>query len=272
MAQLLLSEEMPFGGAVADKLRETVYAVARGQLAGRRLLEIEGPYGLGKKSFATADADIGEAVQMGGGEARLRSAAAIPIPLIESTFEIGMRDVAAMEAGEVAFGLVPAVRAALAVARAEDQVVFWGSEPIGLKGLLNMPGIATHALGDWDAMGQPAEDIIKAAGVLEQRGFLGPYALALAPAKYDLLYRRYQEAAMLQIQHIREVVTGGEVKAPALPDGGVLVAVGKDLASIVVGQDLSIGFVGPKDGAYEFLLFESVAVKVQVPEAVVVLS
>jgi len=273
MHQYFPASDAPFGAEVFERVQQTVLGVMKSQLAGRRLLEVEGPYGLGHKSFGGADRDLEETTEVAGAVARLKVATAIPLPMIECTFTLGVREVAAFLEHQAPFSLDPAVRAAMAVARAEDAVVFWGSEAAGLKGLLNMPGVQSRDLESWEELGSPVEDMIRAVGMLEQRGFLGPYALALSPARYDLLYRRYQEAAMLQIQHVEQIVTGGVIKAPGLGNvGGVLVAAGAPFASIVLGQDAQVGFVGPHAAGYELVILESLATRVQVPEAVAVLK
>lgn len=271
MSNYLSGAEAPFGAQIFARIQEAVLATARAQLAGRRLLEVEGPYGLGQRTLAGPDRDLGEDTRAGEAVARLKAAPVLPLPMIESTFELGVREIAAFQQGQSPFQLAPAVQAAAAAARAEDGLIFRGSEAAGLKGLANHPGTQSLQLGDWDSLGEPVEDIIKAVALLEGKGLLGPYALALAPSRFDVLFRRYQEAALLQIQHVREIITGGLVKAAALEQGGLLVAVGSYYASIVLGQDMKLGFVGPRDTAYEFVIFESLAARVQLPEAVVVL-
>ena len=272
MRSYLPGSDAPFGQEIFAVIQNTVLEVAKGQLGGRRLLEVEGPYGLGHKSFGLMDRPVGEQAQVGGAVARLKSAPTVPIPLLEATFELGIREVAGYEQGQAPFDLEPAVMAAIAMARAEDLLVFQGNDQLGLKGITNYPGVQSLGLGDWNVMGQPVEDIIKAVGMLEAKSLLGPYALALSPANYDVLFRRDQEAAMLQLQHLREIVTAGIVKSPALSAGGVLVAAGRPFASIVLGQDLTLGFVGPKDTGYELVIYESLATRVSVPDAVVVLT
>ena len=50
-----------------------------------------------------------------------------------------------------------------------------------------------------------------------------------------------------------ESIVGSKViKAPGIKSGGVLIAEGKQFASIVIGQDMSVGFVGPQGADYEF--------------------
>jgi len=52
----------------------------------------------------------------------------------------------------------------------------------------------------------------------------------------------------------------------------VLIASGRQFATIVLGQDLAPGFVGPAGRSYEFTVSESLALRLLVPEAVCVLK
>ena len=66
-------------------------------------------------------------------------------------------------------------------------------------------------------------------------------------------------------------MTGGVFKAPVLKTGGVLLATGKQYASIVIGQDMTTGFVGPVGDSLEFSISESLALLVRDPASICVL-
>lgn len=108
--------------------------------------------------------------------------------------------------------------------------------------------------------------------ILDGAGFHGPYTLALAPSVYNLLFRRYPQSNATQIEHLRLLVTDGIVKAPAVSSGGVLLASGRQSASIILGQDLMASFVGPSGRDYEFMVSESLVLRLMEPAAVCVLK
>jgi len=56
-----------------------------------QLLDIDGPYGLGVKSIPLIDRSVNE------GGAKIISGDVLPIPLIETSFSLGARDLAAFE-------------------------------------------------------------------------------------------------------------------------------------------------------------------------------
>jgi uncharacterized linocin/CFP29 family protein len=55
---------------------------------------------------------------------------------------------------------------------------------------------------------------------LDDAGFHGPYCLALAPALFNLLYRRYPQGDGTELDQVKTIVTDGVFKAPALKNGG----------------------------------------------------
>ncbi|MBI2869421.1 MAG: encapsulin [Chloroflexi bacterium] len=74
------------------------------------------------------------------------------------------------------------------------------------------------------------------------------------------------------VRAIRLDLAEGVFKAPVLARGGLLMASGKAFASVVVGQDMSMGFVGPVGERLEFAISESLAPLIKEPRAVCVLS
>jgi uncharacterized linocin/CFP29 family protein len=264
-------EAAPFGADVWSKIDNAVIGAAKSQLAGRRLLEIEGPLGFGTRVVDEQERLVELAVSEDAG-AVMTVPAAIPIPMINATFSLPIRAVAAAEGGSAPMDLRAAATAAIACARLEDDLIFRGNQTLGIPGLLTAEGSAKISTGDWNEVGQPVEDIISAVNALDAAGFPGPYAAALAPSLYNALYRLYPQGDDTQLEHAKEIITGGIIKAPTLTSGGVLLATGKAFASIVVAQDLVTGFVGPSGVEFEFVVLESLVPRIIVPEAVCVLE
>ena len=89
-------------------------------------------------------------------------------------------------------------------------------------------------LSAWDKIGKAVEDIISAVTILDKAGFHGPYTLALAPDRYNLLFRRYPQGGT-ELEYIQAMVTDGIIKAPILQSGGILIASGRQYAAIILG-------------------------------------
>jgi uncharacterized linocin/CFP29 family protein len=77
---------------------------------------------------------------------------------------------------------------------------------------------------------------------------------------------------MSELEHVHQIVADGVIKASAIAGGGVLVSMGEAPASIVIGQDLMVAFIGPGPGRYEFTISETIALWLRQPEAVCILK
>ena len=87
-----------------------------------------------------------------------------------------------------------------------------------------------------------------------------------------MLLRIYTHGDVTELDHIRSMLGGDVIKAPALKTGGVLLASGRQYCSVVIGQDMSIGFNGPAGDAFEFSISESLALLVRAPDSICVLT
>jgi uncharacterized linocin/CFP29 family protein len=265
--KFLHRDDAPFDAGTWDAVDGAVVGAAKSQLAGRRLLHVDGPYGLGLKTLPGL-----ETPSETDGGASITVSRITPVAQVQKDFVLPIRDIAAFESSGLPLDLGPAAAAAIVCAKQEDKLVFNGSDALGVTGLLNADGVQGVNLSAWDEPGTAAEDVIAAVTALDVAGFHGPYALALEPARYNLLFRRYHQGNQTEMDHVRTIVTDGVVKAPAVKGGGVVLASGRQFASIVLGQDLMAGFVGPDGEVYEFTVSESVALRLIEPGALCVLN
>ena len=253
--------DAPISAGTWKLLDTTMVEAAKSQLAGRRLISIEGPFGFGLKAIPLSDCEIAEGIS---------ASPFIPVNLVNSTFYLNKRDLAASERDQLMLDTEPVAFAAMACAAKEDGIIFSG---IGeTPGLLGAEGSGSLALTKWDKPGTAADQVITAVTQLDDAGFHGPYCMGLAPARYNLLLRRYPQGDGTELDHIRSILGGDVVKAPALKTGGVLLASGRQYCSVVIGQDMSIGFNGPAGDAFEFSISESLALLVRAPDSICVLT
>jgi uncharacterized linocin/CFP29 family protein len=257
----LAREDAPFGSDTWKMLDAAMVEVAKSQLVGRRLLHIEGPFGVGLKVVPLRDVKS---------ESGLTVSEVLPVLMIQKTFTLGTRDLAGFERDGMGLDTSPVAEAATECARLEDDLILNGAQ--GMPGLLTVEGSHEPKLSAWGEVGAAADDIIQAITTLDGAGFHGPYSLALAPARYNLLFRRYPRGNVSEMEHVRTMVTEGVFKAPILENGGVLLASGRQYASIVLGQDMAIGFIGPAGEEIEFSVSESLALRIRQPQAICVLK
>lgn len=267
--QYLQRGDAPFGDSVWEQIDRTVVETAKSQLSGRRLLHTMGPFGLGFKVLPQTDARVESKVVEG---VTISASCCVSLAMLRSDFTLAVRDIAAFEQSGAPLDLAPAARAAIAVARQEDQVVYNGFGSLGGTGLLNTPGTRSIKLKPWNEVGAAVEDIISAVTELDNAGFHGPYALALTSKSYNHLFRKYAQGEMTELEHIRQIATDGVIKAAGIPGGGVLIDTSGPFANIVLGQDLMTSFVGPAPGEYQFSIFETLTLWLRVPQAMCVLK
>jgi uncharacterized linocin/CFP29 family protein len=259
--KFLLREDAHLENETWAAIDATVINAAKSILAGRRILAVEGPYGLGLKGIPMMDDHL---------EGGLISSSVVPVQYIQNSFLLAKRDIAAHERDGLPLDTCAVADAAIETARMEDNLIFHGAQNIA--GLFTCEGTASSPVSSWDKVGNAAEDIIRAITRLDEGGFHGPYALALAPARYNLLLRRYPQSHGTELEHIRTMVTEGVVKAPILDKGGILLAPGPQFATIALGQDLAAGFIGPVEESLEFSISESLALVIRDPGSICVLK
>jgi uncharacterized linocin/CFP29 family protein len=247
--EYLNREACGFSQALWDRIDEAAAKAARDVLTARRILEVDGPYGIGLTSV-----ELGSESACRPADGRLASAVAsraITVPMLQQTFELSIRRVEGHQRIGLPLDLRPVEDAAEAVARREEDLVYHGVDELGLPGLLTAPGRHTAPCGDWGKVEQALNDVLAAVSRLDESGFGGPYTLALSPARYNALFRRYEGSDMLQLDHLRRLCEGGVFKAPI--EGGLLVD--PRAGDIKVGQDLRVGY-SANDGVH-FKLFAS---------------
>ena len=257
----LSREDAPIESGTWELLDHVMIEAAKNTLTGRRMLAVEGPYGLGLKAVPLSDPEVvSEPV----------TSPLLPLSLIVRDFTLGKRDLAAFEKGGVIFDTKRVDTAARECANLEDDLIFRGTKEA--PGLLTVKGSTQAKLSSWEELGSATENLIQALTTLDYQGFHGPYVLALAPNRYNLLLRRMPHGNVSELEHIKTMVTEGVFKAPALENGGVLIASGRQYASIVIGQDMSIGFIGPQSERLEFSITETATPYIRVPKAICVLK
>ncbi|GIX49429.1 MAG: putative 29 kDa antigen CFP29 [Candidatus Tectimicrobiota bacterium] len=235
---------------------------ARDLLTGRRFLDLDGPYGVGLTALEVGNDEYCR--QPGPQEAGAVMGRTISVPMLRKDFRLSIRRLAAhLEMGQPLL-LTPVEEAAEAVARREEEFIYYGQPDFGLQGLLTAQGRLHHEGGDWSDLDRVLDDVLAAVNALDARGFRGPYALALAPSLYNGLFRRYAGTDMLQLEHLRRLCQRGVYKAPI--EGGVLVD--PRVGRLVVGQDLMVGYVGQDGIHYQLYVCESIVLMLETPQAI----
>jgi uncharacterized linocin/CFP29 family protein len=257
--------QAPFDDKIWDAIDKAAVDAACERLTGRRFLDVEGPFGVGLTSIEAGNDDYCR--QPEAHEAGAIMGRAIPVPMLRRSFRLSIRRIAACLDSGQPLDLAPAQDAAEAVADREEELIYQGQRAFGVHGLLNAEGRQQVEGGNWSEPNAALNDVLQAATRLDEAGFHGPYALALAPALYNSLFRFIPGTDVFGLEHLRRLATAGIYKAPI--EGGVLVDT--RVGVLVLGQDFSAGY-SSQDGVHYYLyISESIVLRIDEPRAICVI-
>src|SRR5688572_22346612 len=192
-----------------NRIEDAAISAAREILSGRRIIDVEGPYGIGLTTVEVGNDD--RCREAGPEEASAVVSRALSVPMIYRRFAISKRRIAAFEETGHPLNLKVAEDAAQAVAAREEEFIYQGQSDFHLGGLLTVEGRQSLHAGNWDNVDEVLGDVIAAVNLLDDKGYRGPYGLALAPALYNSLFRRCAGSDLLQIEHLKRLCTRGIV-------------------------------------------------------------
>jgi uncharacterized linocin/CFP29 family protein len=255
-------EHAAFGEDVWRLIDEAAVKAARDRLTARRFLDVDGPYGTGLTTIEVGN--DGYCRQPGPDEAGAVIGRAISVPMLRKSFRLSIRRLAAHLEHGMPLNLTPVEDAAEAVAAREEETIYLGQADFGLEGLLTAKGRKHLDGGNWSSLDQVLNDVIAAVTKLDDGGFRGPYALVLSPGLYNGLFRHYPGTNLLQLEHLRRLFMRGIHKASI--DGGVVVD--PRVGPLIVGQDLSAGYIAQDGIHYELYLSESIVLRLDDARAI----
>jgi uncharacterized linocin/CFP29 family protein len=255
-------EHTPFTEDIWRLIEEAAVKAARDRLSGRRFLDVDGPYGTGLTTIEVGN--DGYCRQPGPDEAGAVIGRAISVPMLRKSFKLSIRRLAAYLEHRQPLNLTPVEDAAEAVAAREEETIYFGQPDFGLEGLLTAKGRKHLDGGNWANLDQVLSDVIAAVTKLDDIGYRGPYALVLSPALFNGLFRHYPGTNLLQLEHLRRLFDRGIYKASI--EGGAVVD--PRVGPLLVGQDLSAGYVSQDGIHYDLYLSESIVLRLDEPQAV----
>ncbi|MFW5824174.1 MAG: family 1 encapsulin nanocompartment shell protein [Marinobacter sp.] len=259
-------ENASFSADIWERIDEAAVNAAREVLTGRRFLEVDGPYGVGLTAIEVGEE--GYCRQPAPDEAGAVLSRASAIPMLRKSFGLSVRRIEGYEVMGQPLDLRAVEDAAEAVARREEEFIYYGQPDFGLEGLLTAKGRNEVKCDDWSKIEQALENVLSAVNHLDDNGFHGPYALVLSPTWYNLLFRRYEGTDMLQLEHLKRLCEVGVFKAEI--EGAVLVDA--RVGRIVIGQDLMTGYSSNDGIHHQMFVSESLALQVEEPGAICTLT
>lgn len=231
-------------------------------VAGRRLVDVDGPHGLELSSVSTGHT-VPVRSPREGITAVLRQTQ--PIVELKVPFTLSRDAIDDVERGANDPDWDPVVAAARNIALAEDHLIFNGFEEAQITGI----GRAASAV----ALELPADvreypDVIsRAASSLRLASVEGPYSLAVSAEIYTQINETTNHGYPI-IEHVQRVVSGDIVWAPAI-DGAFLLSTRGGDFQLTIGQELSIGYDSHDATSVNLYFTESLSFAVWTPEAAI---
>jgi uncharacterized linocin/CFP29 family protein len=198
--------------ALWEDIDKAAIDAARDRLTGRRYLEMEGPFGVGLTAIEAGEDDLCREPAVEGAGAVMGRA--ISVPMLRQSFRMSVRRLASHVEHGQPLDVTSVRQAAEAVADREEQFLYQGQSEFQLPGLLTHYGRQRIEGGDWTTVDRALSDVLTAVTRLDNGGYRGPYALVLAPALYNGLFRLYPGSDVMQVEHLRRLCTRGIYKAP----------------------------------------------------------
>jgi uncharacterized linocin/CFP29 family protein len=236
-------------------------------LASRKLVDFEGPRGWEHSATNLGRSEDRSDVPGDGVTGRQRRV--LGLVELRAPFTVSRSELDDLERGAEDIDLDGLDRAARSIAGAENAVVFHGWAAAGITGVIEASPNESIALGE-DCERYPRH-IAKAVDDLRGVGVDGPYGLALSPEAHTRVLETGEHGGYPLMQHLREILGGPIVWAPAVNGGAVLSLRGGDFL-FDSGQDLSIGYLSHDADSVELYLEESFSFRAVTPEAAVGLT
>ena len=250
--------------AWADLEEETTRTLKR-HLAGRRVVDVNSPGGVGLSAVGTGHLKT-IAAPGSGILARQREVKA----LVEFRvpFDLDRKQIDDVERGAEDADWQPAKDAAQKLAYAEDRAIFEGYDAAGILGIRQGTSNPTMTLPA-DVRQYP-DVFAQALSQLRLVGCNGPYSILLGADAYTALAESSDHGYPV-LEHIRKLVKDEIIWAPAIAGALVLTTRGGDF-DLHIGQDVSIGYLSHTDSVVRLYLQETLTFLLLTTEAAVALA
>lgn len=260
----LRRELAPLSSGAWEEIEEEAKRTLKRTLAARKLVDFVGPLGWDVSAVGLGRTERVATDPQPGVQARLR----LSQPMVEffAPFQLDRREMETIGRGAKDADLQPVKDAARAMAMAEDRAIFHGYESGRIEGIAEAAAQQALTLTT-DYLQYPAV-VAQALNSLRNAGVDGPYAIALGPQCYTGLTTTTSVGGYPVLEHVRRLLAGPLVWAPAVNGAVVLSLRGGDF-ELSVGQDLSIGYLGHTDEVVRLYLQESFTFRALAPEAAV---
>jgi len=258
-------ELAPISDAAWAQIEEEATRTLKRHLAGRRVVDVQGPAGIGLSAVGTGHLRQIQA-SADGIVARQREVKALVE--LRVPFELDRHAIDDVLRGANDADWQPVKDAARKIAYAEDGAIFEGYADAGIVGIRQGTSNPLMTLHD-DVRNYP-DAIAQALSQLRLVGVNGPYAVLLGADAYTALSETSDHGYPV-LEHVKRLVDDKIIWAPAIEGAFVVTTRGGDF-DLHIGQDVSIGYLSHNDASVLLYLQETFTFLLLTSEAAVALG
>jgi uncharacterized linocin/CFP29 family protein len=258
-------ELAPISDAAWRQIEEETSRTIKRYLAGRRVVDVQGPGGIDFSAIGTGHL---RNVAAPGDGVLARQREVKPLVELRVPFELDRQQIDDVERGANDSDWQPAKDAARLLAFAEDRAIFEGYAAAGIGGIREGTSNPVMTLPT-DIRAYP-DVIAQALGQLRLVGVDGPYSVLLGADAYTGLSETSDDGYPV-LRHIKSLVDGEIIWAPAITGAFVLTTRGGDFG-LYLGEDVSIGYLSHDDKTVRLYLEETFTFLLLTTEASVALT
>jgi uncharacterized linocin/CFP29 family protein len=261
----LYRELAPISEEAWSQIEEETTRTFKRYIAGRRVVDVQGPGGVALPAIATGHLRNIKASDEGiiARQREVNALVELRVP-----FELSRQQIDDVERGANDSDWQPAKDAAQRLAFAEDRAIFDGYAAGGIGGIREGTSNPVKTLPA-DVRAYP-DAIAQALNQLRLAGCNGPYSVVLSADAYTGLSETSDEGYPV-LDHIKRLVDSEMIWAPAIAGAFVLTTRGGDFG-LYLGQDVSIGYLSHTDTAVRLYLQETFTFLLLTTEAAVALK
>ena len=258
-------ELAPISETAWSQIEEEPARTIKRYLAGRRVVDLNGPSGTALSAIGTGH--LRNLAAPGDGIlARQREVNALVE--LRVPFELDRQQIDDVERGANDSDWQPAKNAARLLAFAEDRAIFEGYTAAGIGGIRG--GTSNPAMALPTEVRAYPEAIARAVSQLRLVGVNGPYSVLLSSDAYTALSETTDNGYPV-LEHVKRLIDGELIWAPAITGAFVLTTRGGDFA-LYIGEDVSIGYLSHNDKTVRLYLEETLTFLLLTTEASVALD
>jgi uncharacterized linocin/CFP29 family protein len=258
-------ELAPISDAAWSEIEEESTRTLKRYLAGRRVVDVPAPAGVSLPAVATGHLKPITAPAKGiiAHQREAKRLVELRVP-----FDLSRQAIDDVERGSEDSDWQAVKDAAKILAFAEDRAIFQGYKEADIQGVREGTSNPIATLPA-DIRDYP-DAVAHALSQLRLVGVNGPYSVLLGAGEYTALAETRDHGYPV-LEHIKRIVDGNIVWAPAIEGAVVLTTRGGDF-EVDIGQDTSIGYLSHTDTIVRLYLQETFTFRVLTSEASVVLS